>query len=244
MDCRWRLWKTEQQQSRARLIPTQLYQPASASSRRPPSIRRQHRTAPATPRRRSNPPPANLRRPPGPAPQGYAPPYAAQPAVGGRAPMQPARRPAAPVQPAPAIWPQMWPAQRPRAAGRFAAGTVLPGPIFGEDSPFRDGPPDGGTIAGRSPFKITDRRDHDRPVDVRRGRQLRRRRGGPIMLDEQNFDWTRLPTQLGRHPQRHGLPRRRRTVPHRGHAGHAGRSRYARSPSKSPTSSARPCRWG
>ena len=41
---------------------------------------------------------------------------------------------------------------------------------------------------------------------------------GQILLDEQNFDWTRLPDELGRLRQRPRLARRRAAVPHRSRA--------------------------
>jgi outer membrane protein insertion porin family len=186
-----------QQQSRARLIPTQLYQPASGqltpAAQYPPPAPNGTGTAPAA----SNPPPANYAPPPGPAPQGYAPPYAAQPAAPAAvAPMQPAApTQAAPVQPAPAYGQDMWNRQAPGPDRPVMTpqGPAAPGPIFSESSPFRGGPPGGGTME-TLPFTIQTEEAMTGRLQLGVGINSDAGLVGSLTLDEQNFDWTRWPS--------------------------------------------------
>ena len=185
------------QQSPERLIPTQLYQPASgqltpAAQYSPPPVNGGDAGA------AGNPPAAAYAPPPGPPPPGYAPPSAAQAAApAAMAPMQPAApTQAAPVQPAPAYGQQMWarPGQGPERPVETPQGPVAPGPIFSESSPFRGGPPGGGTLAEPLPFTIGV--DEAMTGRLQLGVGINSDAGlvGSLTLDEQNFDWTRWPT--------------------------------------------------
>jgi outer membrane protein insertion porin family len=101
---------------------------------------------------------------------------------------------AAPVAPSPAYGNDQWPSNAPQRMVPSPEGNYLPGPVFSENSPFRDGPPDGGP----NPRSI------DVGVNVEEAMTGRLMFGvgvnsdaglvGSIVLDEQNFDWTRFPS--------------------------------------------------
>jgi len=184
--------RPQQQQSPARLIPTQLYQPASGQLTPAQQTSNDVGNAPAA----GNPPPAtNYAVPAPPAPQAYAPPYAAQPAVGATvAPLQPAApTQAAPVQPAPAYG-QLWTRQGPDRPVDTPQGPTLPGPIFSESSPFRGGPAGGGTLGEPLPFNVAAEEAMTGRLQLGVGVNSDAGLVGSLTLDEQNFDWTRLPT--------------------------------------------------
>ena len=182
-----------QQQSPSRLIPTQLYQPASGQLNSAPQTTTGD--VPAA----GNPPPAATYTAPAPSapPQGYAPPpYAAQPPAGATVTPMPPAAPtqAAPVQPAPAYGQQMWSRQGPDQPVNSPQGPTLPGPIFSENSPFRGGPPGGGTLAESLPFTVTTEEAMTGRLQLGVGINSDAGLVGSLTLDEQNFDWTRIPT--------------------------------------------------
>jgi outer membrane protein insertion porin family len=117
------------------------------------------------------------------------------------APAAPAQSPAtaigqqpAPVQPAPAYGQDLWPRQGgPEQPVYGPQGPYQPGPIFNESSPFRDGPPTG-DLAAPLPFNVT--ADEAMTGRLMFGVGINSDAGlvGSIVLDEQNFDWTRFPT--------------------------------------------------
>jgi outer membrane protein insertion porin family len=102
---------------------------------------------------------------------------------------------AAPVQPAPAYGQQMWPRQgggyeRPVDSPQ---GPYSPGPIFSESSPFRGGPPDGGDFIRPLPFNIGAEETMTGRLMFGVGINSDAGLVGSVVLDEQNFDWTRFP---------------------------------------------------
>jgi outer membrane protein insertion porin family len=100
---------------------------------------------------------------------------------------------AQPVQPAPA-YAQNWPRQNgPERAADSPEGPYMPGPIFSESSPFRDGPPDGGTTPGTLPFGISAEETMTGRLMFGVGVNSDSGLVGSVVLDEQNFDWTRFP---------------------------------------------------
>ena len=144
--------------------------------------------------------------------------------------------PAAPTAPAPPYGNNT--GQTPRADQRVAAtpNDYVPGLILGEDSPFRGGPPDG---------------DLTRPLDIdvlsKEAMTGRLMFGvgvnsdaglvGSIMLEEQNFDWSKVPTSwedIRNATAWRGGASISEWKPCRAH-----RSSDTRSTSKSPTCSAR-----
>jgi outer membrane protein insertion porin family len=100
---------------------------------------------------------------------------------------------AAPVSPSPAYGNSQWPANVPQRTVPSPEGNYLPGPVFGENSPFRDGPPDGGPPLSLLPMRITV--DEAMTGRLMFGVGVNSDAGlvGSIVLDEQNFDWTRFP---------------------------------------------------
>ena len=109
------------------------------------------------------------------------------------APAQPAPTQLVPVQPAPPYGQDMWPTQGPQRPVDSPQGPYVPGPIFGENSPFRDGPPDGGSSGG-STFTVTANEAMTGRLMFGVGVNSDAGLVGQITLDEQNFDWTRFPT--------------------------------------------------
>ena len=70
----------------------------------------------------------------------------------------------------------------------------LPGPIFSESSPFRGGPPGGGTLAEPLPFNVGAEEAMTGRLQLGVGVNSDAGLVGSLILDEQNFDWTRFPT--------------------------------------------------
>ena len=95
----------------------------------------------------------------------------------------------------PAYGQQMWPRQGggPERPVDSPQGPYVPGPIFSESSPFRDGPPDGGDPPGRC--RSTSRAEEAMTGRLMFGVGINSDAGlvGSVVLDEQNFDWTRFP---------------------------------------------------
>jgi outer membrane protein insertion porin family len=183
---------------RARLILTQQYTPntpntSNAGQANPP--------AQSSTLQWSNPAPAAS------APAS-APVYVAQqpqlpatePTYGPAAPVQSAptqllpSQPA-PVQPAPAYGQQQWPTQGPQPAVETPRGTYAPGPIFSPSSPFYDGPPDGGDQT-MQPIDLNIMAQEAMTGRIMLSVGVNSDAGllGSVTLDEQNFDWTRIPT--------------------------------------------------
>ena len=125
-------------------------------------------------------------------PQAPAPVYG-QPNPNQPPPSQPPTQPA-PAQPAPAYGQQMWPNQGQQRPVNSPEGPYVPGPIFSEDSPFRGGPPDGGEPARLLDFGVISQEAMTGRVMVGVGINSEAGLVGSVVLDEQNFDWTRWPT--------------------------------------------------
>jgi outer membrane protein insertion porin family len=102
--------------------------------------------------------------------------------------------PAAPVAPSPPIGNDQWPRQGPERAVVGPEGAYVPGPVFGENSPFRDGPPDGGPPP--RPLAINISTEETMTGRLMFGVGVNSDAGlvGSVVLDEQNFDWTKFPT--------------------------------------------------
>ncbi|MGA7698228.1 MAG: BamA/TamA family outer membrane protein [Thermoguttaceae bacterium] len=102
--------------------------------------------------------------------------------------------PAAPVTPSPKVGNDQWPRQGPERVVNGPNGPYVPGPIFGENSPFRDGPPDGGPPP--RPLGINISTEETMTGRLMFGVGINSDAGlvGQVVLDEQNFDWTRFPT--------------------------------------------------
>lgn len=117
---------------------------------------------------------------------------AAAPPSGGNPPTTQA----APVTPSPKVGNDQWPRQGgPERVQTGPDGAFVPGPIFGESSPFRDGPPGGGGPPPRT-LGIDIRTEETMTGRLMFGVGINSDAGlvGSIVLDEQNFDWSRLPT--------------------------------------------------
>ena len=106
---------------------------------------------------------------------------------------QPAPTQSTPVEPAPAYGQQMWPRQGPERVVDSPEGPYLPGPIFSESSPFRDGPPDGGDPPRMLDFDVIANEAMTGRMMFGVGVNSDAGLVGSIVLDEQNFDWTRFP---------------------------------------------------
>jgi outer membrane protein insertion porin family len=100
---------------------------------------------------------------------------------------------AAPVTPSPAYGNDQWPSNAPQRTVPSPQGNYLPGPIFGENSPFRDGPPDGGPPP--RPLDVGINVEEAMTGRLMFGVGVNSDAGlvGSVTLDEQNFDWTRFP---------------------------------------------------
>ena len=153
-----------------------------------------------------------------------------------------------PAQPAPAYGQQMWPSRAPQRPVDSPDGPYMPGPIFSEDSPFRDAPPDGADPASLLPFKIAAQEAMTGRVMVGVGINSEAGLVGSVVLDEQNFDWTRWPTSW--EDIRNGTWLRGNGQRFRLEAAPASPPRPARSrcsgiqsPSKTPTCSIRKSAW-
>ncbi len=138
----------------------------------------------------SYPPPQYLAQQPPPATSGqmYSQSGVVQPGPSQLIPVQ-----AAPVQPAPAYG-QPWPSQAPQRPVDSPQGPYVPGSIFSEGSPFRDGPPDGGEMLQPLPFSVLAQEAMTGRLMFGVGVNSDAGLVGSITLDEQNFDWTRFPT--------------------------------------------------
>jgi outer membrane protein insertion porin family len=182
-----------QQQTRERLIPTQQY---TADARPATPILPTARPAAST-ATTSNSPNNRLQWVSNGPGRTNSPLYAVQntqPAVQNTQPAVQNTQPA-PAQPAPAYGQQIWPGQAgsPERPIESPEGTYVPGPIFGESSPFRDGPPDGGGAPRTLPFNITAEETMTGRLMFGVGVNSDAGLVGSVVLDEQNFDWTRFP---------------------------------------------------
>ncbi len=124
-----------------------------------------------------------------------APPASAPaPPVGGDPSAPPAAPPAAPVTPSPKVGNDQWSRQGPERPVAGPNGAYVPGPIFSENSVFRDNPPD----AGPPPRPLTINISTEETMTGRLmfGVGINSDAGlvGQVVLDEQNFNWARLPT--------------------------------------------------
>lgn len=99
----------------------------------------------------------------------------------------------APVQPAPAYGNQRWPRQGPTRLVDSPEGPYVPGPIFDESSPFIGGPPDGGDTLRTLDFEVLAHEAMTGRMMFGVGVNSDAGMVGQIVLDEQNFDWTRFP---------------------------------------------------
>ncbi|MEN6459084.1 MAG: POTRA domain-containing protein [Thermoguttaceae bacterium] len=99
---------------------------------------------------------------------------------------------AAPAQPN-AAYGQPWPSQAPQRPVETPQGQYLPGPIFSENSPFHDGPPDG-DLSRSLPLNVFTEEAMTGRVMFGVGVNSDSGVVGSVILDEQNFDWTRFPT--------------------------------------------------
>ncbi len=107
---------------------------------------------------------------------------------------QPVATQAAPVQPAPAYGQQIWPRQGgPERPIDSPQGTYVPGPIFSENSPFRDGPAEGPDLPRALPFSVLANEAMTGRLMLGVGINSDAGLVGQVVLDEQNFDWTALP---------------------------------------------------
>lgn len=101
---------------------------------------------------------------------------------------------AAPAQPAAPYGNQMWPRQGPTRPVESPDGTpYVPGPIFDPGSPFFGGPPDGTDPLRTLDFEVTAHEAMTGRMMFGVGVNSDAGMVGQIMLDEQNFDWTRFP---------------------------------------------------
>ena len=100
---------------------------------------------------------------------------------------------ATPVEPAPAYGNPMSPRQGPPKLVESPEGPYVPGPVFNEASPFLGGPPDGADPMRSLDFTI--RTEETMTGKMMFGVGINSDAGlvGSIVLDEQNFNWTRFP---------------------------------------------------
>ena len=98
------------------------------------------------------------------------------------------------AQPAPG-YAQNWPTLNgPERPVDSPEGPYIPGPIFNQSSPFNDGPPDGGTTPLRPlDFEATATETMTGRLMFGVGVNSDSGLVGSVVLDEQNFDWTRFP---------------------------------------------------
>jgi outer membrane protein insertion porin family len=107
---------------------------------------------------------------------------------------QPEPTQAVPVQPAPQYGQMIRPRSGPERPIDSPAGPYYPGPIFSETSPFNDGPPDGGGDGARPlPFDVTAQETMTGRLMFGVGINSDAGLVGQVVIDEQNFDWTRFP---------------------------------------------------
>ena len=98
-----------------------------------------------------------------------------------------------PAQPAPAYGDPMWPKQGPQRVIPSPDGGYVPGPLFSEDSPFLDAPPDIDPTR-INPLKITAEDTMTGKLMFGVGVNSDAGVMGQVLLEEQNFDWTRWPS--------------------------------------------------
>ncbi len=119
-------------------------------------------------------------------------------ANGGTSSTQATSAPSASTQSAPApsapAYGQAWPSQAPQRPVDTPDGQYSPGPIFSENSPFRGGPPDGGEPAPLLDFGVRAQEAMTGRIMVGVGVNSDSGLVGSVVLDEQNFDWSRWPT--------------------------------------------------
>jgi outer membrane protein insertion porin family len=111
---------------------------------------------------------------------------------------QPGNQPttATPTPTAPAYG-DNWPRQTgPERAVNSPQGPYMPGPIFAESSPFRDGPPDGGLSLQPLPFNVNAEETMTGRIMFGVGVNSDSGLVGSVVLDEQNFDAFRFPTSF------------------------------------------------
>lgn len=101
--------------------------------------------------------------------------------------------PAAPATPSPAYGNDQWPSSAPQRMVPSPEGNYLPGPIFSENSPFRDGPPDGGPTPRNLDINVISEETMTGRLMFGVGVNSDAGLVGSVVLDEQNFDWTRFP---------------------------------------------------
>ncbi len=99
----------------------------------------------------------------------------------------------APAQPAPQYG-QRWPEQgTTERAVNTPEGSYMPGPVFSPSSPFVDGPPDSTPFRTLPPTTVTAEEAMTGRLMFGVGINSDAGLVGSVVLDEQNFDWTRLP---------------------------------------------------
>ncbi len=234
--------KTPPPQSPARLIPTQLYQPASGQlnsapqSAGPQFVQRRgrrtgreqsaagHELSAASGCGTAGLRAATLCRSAGRAaatvPPGYAPPYAAQP--GGA-------HPSGSGPTCAALWPECGHGKAP--TGRWKRRRGQPCPVR-SSARVRPSAADRPAAALAEPLPFTATTEETMTGRLQLGVGVNSDAGlvGSLTLDEQNFDWTRLPTSW--EDIRNGTAFRGAgaTLPHSGDAGHRHRGRHATRP--------------
>ncbi|MCD4727017.1 MAG: BamA/TamA family outer membrane protein, partial [Pirellulales bacterium] len=97
------------------------------------------------------------------------------------------------TQRAPEYVAQRWPRQGPTRLVDSPEGPYVPGPIFDESSPFVGGPPDGGDTLRTLDFEVLAHEAMTGRMMFGVGVNSDAGMVGQIVLDEQNFDWTRFP---------------------------------------------------
>jgi len=97
------------------------------------------------------------------------------------------------MPPSPPYGQSTWPRSGRTRPVESPEGPYIPGPIFSEDSPFRDGSPEGGDLARTLPFTVTAEETMTGRLMFGVGINSDAGLVGQIVLDEQNFDWTRFP---------------------------------------------------
>ncbi len=162
-----------QRQSRDRVILTQYTTGANRTN--PDDSLRWWAPSEAATANADNPPPASS--------------AAAPPASG-----NPSAPPAVPVTPSPRVGNDQWSRQGPERVVAGPEGAYVPGPIFGENSVFRDGPPDGGPPPRPLDINITTEETMTGRLMFGVGINSDAGLVGSVVLDEQNFDWAKLPT--------------------------------------------------
>ncbi|MBU4399078.1 MAG: BamA/TamA family outer membrane protein, partial [Planctomycetes bacterium] len=97
------------------------------------------------------------------------------------------------TQRAPEYVAQRWPRQGATRPVDSPEGPYVPGPIFDESSPFIGGPPDGGDTLRTLDFEVLAHEAMTGRMMFGVGINSDAGLVGQIVLDEQNFDWTRFP---------------------------------------------------